>query len=255
MQQEAKRHGTVASTVFALACIAAFCSMANAVPLVDFTFEGDTVGAMPSGWTSGTYDGNPVEAYVTDTTAGAGTQSFYMDDYVGVSQISMRTSFTSQSSGLFHQTGMARVEQDDVSIEPFTLLGAGNRRFNELRFGSDGTFTYENGHGNWVSSGVTYDVGEWYDFDFLINLHVDRWSFSIRDDLGALVASAAGIEFGTSFPTSFFEVRSWGVGFSYTGQWYIDNVRLEAIPEPGTLFLVGCGITALGLRIRSRSRT
>ncbi len=216
--------------------------------IVNFTFEGDTVGSMPTGWseTSG-YDGHSVTAYVTTTTAGAGAQCFYMDDWAGASQLSLRTSFASQSSGLFQLTGMARVEQDDVGLNPFGLLGYANSRFNNLKFSSDGTFRYENGHSNWVSTGATYEPGEWYDFLFVIDMETRRWSFEIEDQLGNPVCSATDLQFGSSsiYTGLFYEIRSYGVGGSGAGQWYIDNIELKQVPEPSTLALLATAVASL----------
>ena len=224
--------------------------------IVNFTFEGDTVGSMPTGWseTSG-YDGNSVTAYVTNTTAGAGAQSFYMDDWAGPSQLSLRTSFAPQSSGLFQLTGMARVEQDDVGLRPFGLLGYANSRFNNLTFSSDGMFRYENGH-DWVSTGVAYQPEQWYDFLFLVDMDRHRWSFEIEDQLENPVCSATDLEFGSSsiYTGYFYQIRSWGVGGSGTGQWYIDNIELKQVPEPSTLVLLAATVASLLLLAWRRRR-
>ena len=37
------------------------------------------------------------------------------------------------------------------------------------------------------------------------------------------------------------------------GDAYFDNVKLEAVPEPATLLLVGSGLTGLALRRRRKS--
>jgi len=216
-------------------------------------FETDPVGSMPPGWTAGSYDGNPVTAHVTDTAAGSGVRSFYMDDWAGGSQLGVRTSFPTQSAGLLRQTGKARVEQTDVAIAPFTLLGSGNARCNNLLFGADGAFEYEDGHGNFVSTGVPYQAGEWYSFDYLINIDSRRWSFSIEDSSNNPIASASDLEFGTSLYFSYYELRSWGVGGSGTGQWYIDDLGLYLVPEPAGLGLVGLALLARrGRKLRRR---
>jgi len=92
--------------------------------IASFTFEADQLGSMPAGWSAGSYDGFLIDAYVTDTTAGSGSRSFYMNDYKYPSQISMRASLGSTyKSGVYQLTGKARVEQNNQSVSPFTLLG------------------------------------------------------------------------------------------------------------------------------------
>lgn len=203
-----------------------------ATTIVDFTFEDDVVGSMPLGWSEASkYDGHEVIVHVTDTTTGDGIKSLYMNDWAWVSQLVVVTTFPYQFSGIFRLTGMACAEQTSEMINPFGLTGPSNGRFNEVLFWPDGTFWYVDGHANYLPTQVSYQTGQWYFFDFLINMDKKRWSFIIEDTLGNELFSADNLRFGSPpiYTQAFYVIRSWGVGYSGTGQWYIDNIRLELI--------------------------
>jgi hypothetical protein len=223
-----------------------------ATEIFSYTFEDDLVGGLPSGWTPGDYGGNPVNAYVTDTIAGAGNKSFFMNDYVWIEQLSFDIPVGSFSGGVYKLQGMARAEQQNTDIGPFMLFHYGIGSCNTFRFGEDGTFVYYDGLNNRVSTGVSYNAEEWYSFDFIINLDIQRWSFSIKDSLGSSVVSATDLKFNAwmGYTIGFDTFQCWGTGYGECGQWYIDNVSLESIPEPATILLVGLG----GIFLRRRFR-
>ena len=206
------------------------------VNIVSFTFEDDTIGSMPAGWSEvGGYDGNPITAYVTDTTAGAGSKSFYMDDWACGSQLCLLASFDAYNSGVYQQTGKARVEQTNRMVIPFTLVGY-DLAVNFLYFGEDGTFTYEDGLNNSVSTGVSYQSGEWYSFASTVNVDTRRWSFLIDDSLGNLISSATDLHFSPGYYVHGFDaICCEGVGASGdgAGEWYIDDVVVSFDPHAG----------------------
>ena len=229
-------------------------SLANGGSIVSFGFEDKPVGSFPSGWISGSYDGFPVDAYVTDTTAGEGTRSFYLNDYKSVSQISAKTQFASRSSGQFRLTGMARAEQNDTVLNPFGLIDSYNRRYTTLVFGENGEFIYMDGRGNRVVSGVSYQPSEWYSFEYVIDMDAMNWSFSVEDSLETPVLARSDLGFDTNTGYSFNQIRSWGTWGSDFGEWYIDNVQLNQIPEPSTLILLLLGTAGLFACSRRRRR-
>lgn len=240
--------------IFALATGAVSGSLvAGATPLLNSDFEGDPLWLLPAGWTVGSYDGLETKAWVTNAAAGEGSQSFYLWDWAYPSQLSARYPLAPVpiNSGVWFLNGMARVEQTDVQIEPFTLISGFNDRFNNLCFGSDGTFNYEDGHGNIVSTGVSYASGTWYKFDERIDMTNRRWGFRILDTMGGELCSRQNINFGTSYAGGFMTLRTFGASGSETGTWYVDGISLDT-PEPGTAVLLGIGLGALALTRRRR---
>jgi hypothetical protein len=72
--------GTTARSLFIVAIVslamASLASINAKADILDFTFESDTVGSMPAGWSAGGYDGNTVTAYVTDNYCWYGHKEF-----------------------------------------------------------------------------------------------------------------------------------------------------------------------------------
>jgi hypothetical protein len=221
-------------------------------------FENQPLNSVPSGWTVTYNDYSPIRVGVSDAAAGQGSRSLFCDDYVPVPQIGLTASFPSQSEGLFLLTGMIRAEQTDRGIAVMRLRGPNDIIYNYLELGANGVFRYADGFANVIDSGVPYDAGHWYHLEFLIDMDLNQWDVAVANEAGKQVLSVENLRFITFEPSYFDEVNYVGSlysGQNVKGQWYIDDIRLEKVPEPSTLVDLVSVLGVIGWIIALRRRS
>ncbi len=229
--------------------------MAGAVVVLDETFESYTLGNAngQGGWID---FGGDLTTNIVNTRANGGTQSIEFgaeavppaaNQYGSDSTLDLGAPETSGqlvfSLDIYQPTGFdarsniflsrGRTNAPDFNFDPgMNLIGDGNT----------GLFSIE---GLATTTPILFD--QWV--SVLVNIDLDA---------DTAVASYGGVELyngqwnrGGATPTQYQGINIWANGEgTNAGAFYVDNLRLESIPEPSGVMLLGFGLFGMVLRRR-----
>jgi len=126
------------------------------------------------------------------------------------------------------------------SYNPLAYNSAAPEAFDTTIRGYDG-----NGAGGGTPGTLQYiSENNWYELTQIIDMDTKTWSWSIYDVTAgtSVYQSPTGLGFLSS-PTSIRELHFFSG--SDNGLLYVDNVLLQAIPEPSAIMLLGLGLVAV----------
>ncbi|AHF94479.1 hypothetical protein OPIT5_17400 [Opitutaceae bacterium TAV5] len=228
-----------------------------AAPLLNENFESVSPGAAPAGWTVTAPENTSVA--VTDTVASGGERSLRFDDNAEVSGFpSAVAGFTPASTGIVSVSLDIRASANNRDSLYVKLRNTDNQEIGGVRFGLNGTFSWQLDTGAWQNSTVTYAADQWYSLKIDYNLDTRTYSAWVNDSVVVTDTAFRTIANNSGAASLLFQSMA-GVA-SYTGSAWIDNleVSVTTIPEPSaTAALAGgaCALLLLSGRLRRRSRS
>jgi hypothetical protein len=244
-------------TLFVMAALAAGSTLSAATILED-TFEEYTAGTAPtSPWST---TSNITVSSNADAQSAFGPEG----DTKGLRNRNLNASFTPAATATFDLSSVT-YSSLDIQFDYMYVTQTGNPQF---ILQDDGTnairmmLTTVNGYVS-VREGSTFNEittmsinsGTWYRFYLSINLESSTFDLTIEDENGTSV-SATSLAFENSVTDVNTLVYNYNVGIASTGgEYYIDNVLVQTIPEPATLSLGFGGLAMLAAWLRKRVRS
>lgn len=231
-----------------LAAGAALATSASAAVVFNETFEGYTLGDVAGQGLWADFGGAELTS-VVDTMANGGTKSLAFSTnaltgkYGSDATFDLAAPITAGqlvlSFDIFHAAG-----NDGSAFLYFsrgaTLAGAFQQGLSLVGSGTDGTFGDDDSPktglltGQWVPVVMNIDL----DADTLVATYGGTQIFN-----GAWITDAG-------LPSQYQGIDIWADGGTSQGSFYIDNLRLDAVPEPSSIALLGLGAGGLFLRRR-----
>jgi hypothetical protein len=240
-------HPRFVSALAALAASAALATSASAAVVFNETFEGYTLGDVAGQGLWADFGGAEL-TNVVDTMANGGTKSLAFSTkpaggYGSDATVEVVAPITAGqlvlSFDIFHPTTndgdgffyfsrgatLATVFQQGISLEARGTAGT---------FGDDGSPKTGLLTGQWVPVVMNIDL----DADTLVATYGGTQIFN-----GAWITDAG-------LPSQYQGIDIWADGGTSGGSFYIDNLRLDAVPEPSSIALLGLGAGGLFFRRR-----
>jgi hypothetical protein len=224
--------------------------------IVNFStdFESDTIGAEPAGFAllkDTSFTGNSLNVIGSNSTWSAGSKSlqwldtnttdsnpdvFIFDELTGITQdLTLGFDFVNISGGflrfqVYDSSGTRAIRLD---------LDEGGRIFNNGTSGTELEFTGQ-GLDRWHTIEIQTDIAnDTYDISIFRN---GRTEAAVFTDLAFNNAVS-------NFATIAFQDFAGGAN---TSEFYIDNISVTVVPEPGTYALILGGLALLGIIVRRR---
>ncbi len=141
--------------------------------------------------------------------------------------------------------------QTGFQTEDVVIWNKGGTGYSEgvalRRTAGEPNFRYRANGANFVDTGIPYNTGTWYHIGFDMDPTTSKFDLyiSTTEAFGAPVASGVSYVGGDGVGRLFF------YSDSAKPLYYIDNVKITAIPEPQSVALLAC---AAGLLLMSRHR-
>ncbi|WP_308636436.1 fibronectin type III domain-containing protein [Paenibacillus silvisoli] len=210
---------TVKATDAASNLSAASSSVQAKTSLYAESFDGTTIGQMPSGWT---VSASGASASVQQAADGANTTNRAMaitQTAYGSGGATATKTFTAATGTVTVDTRMMASQTNALITGPILLNGSGTAIV-QVAFRDNGKFGYVNSSIAWTDTSMSYAANQWYDVRIVVNLAAGTFNLSIN---GTAVLTNAPVMASAS---SVSQVQ-YGTNMWYPGTAYFDKIQVS----------------------------
>jgi len=211
----------------------------HAYIVLDQDFDLDTTGNTPSGWTVTSPSHGSLAIDASTYYGASGKSARFYDNSASGYPLPYRN-FTPQSGLLDVEFALMKEDLPNVTDGAFMLyIDDGSANFNGanvyLKLWQEGVYYYDGTDHNIAD----YSYDTWYNFRFAIDIPSN--TYDIYRNNGLLVSDAPFNGSATSLNRVVFRGTTYG-----KAKGYLDNLKIEAVPEPVSMFLFGMGLFGFG---------